>query len=130
MRSGQLLSHSIQHSLCRLNMLFLLRALQKGDSFALGSFLFKAVEALFKDFNLVLQVADLVALGIDLLGLKGVLGGLLLFFGQCELQLANFFELRLDQLDCLLLSRRIVTFLTKRRKPLNLIITVHIIGHF
>ena len=80
-------------------LLLLLCSLQESERLSLRSFLLHLIEALFEDFDLVLQVGDMVSLRFKLALLQLILRLFLLQLGQFLPEAADFFQLILDQLD-------------------------------
>jgi hypothetical protein len=78
--------------------------------------LLKTIEAFLEDFDLVLEVRDLVTLSIDLSCLKVKFCGFLLFLCQLKLQSSNLFKLGLDQLDSLSFSIIVVIIVFSERR--------------
>jgi len=81
----QIHNHRLARLLLLLLLLLLLGAVEHAHGFTGATFMLKTVEPLLEDFNLVLQVRDLVTLSIDLTGLKVELCGFLLLLCQLEL---------------------------------------------
>ena len=98
LRQRQLLLQPEDDRLGRLVLLLLLATMYQGQCLSLGAFLLEEIESLLEHLYLVLQVADLIALSVDLAHLEFELGRFLLFLRELKFQGADLLELALDQL--------------------------------
>ena len=96
---AKLFAQPDDHRLRRLLLLLLLGSLQESECLPLRSFLLHLIEALFEDFDLVLQIGDMVSLRFKLALLQLILRLFLLQLGQFLPEAADLFQLILDQLD-------------------------------